>query len=133
MTPEELKSLLLVGTETRNLDFKEKFNWFMRTQLQIANAGLQWSPKLPSERSEWRGINEDRTRWTCRIMLSKGYPRGHSAWSLANRVTQLSSDLFVCQTLGDEGDQLLLSQSKIRSGGRALDRGLFDYMSNEAE
>jgi len=31
MTLEELKSLLLVRTETRNLDFKEKFNWLMRT------------------------------------------------------------------------------------------------------
>jgi len=49
------------------------------------------------------------------------------------REIQLSSDLFICQTFGNEGDQLLLSQSKIRSSGRSLDRGLFDYMSNEAE
>jgi len=100
------------------------------------------------------------------MMLSKGFPRGHSGWSLANRVTvaancfhgltsatnihlfqnsmdvvshrefreiQLSGDLFVGQTFGDEGDQLLLSQSEIRSRGRAFDRALFDYMSNEAE
>lgn len=27
MTVEDLKALLLVGTETRNLDYKEQFNW----------------------------------------------------------------------------------------------------------
>src|SRR6266849_10058511 len=35
------------------------------------------------------------------------------------REIQLRSDLLVCQTFGDEGDQSLLPQSKIRSCGRA--------------
>src|SRR5260370_2122708 len=49
------------------------------------------------------------------------------------REIQVGGDLFVCQTLGDESHQLLLTHSKIRSRGRSLERDLFDHMRNEAE
>ncbi len=49
------------------------------------------------------------------------------------REIQMRSDFLVCQTFGDEGDQLLLAQGKIGSGGRALDGHLIDHVSNEAE
>src|SRR5712691_11809305 len=49
------------------------------------------------------------------------------------REIQMRSDLLVCQTFCDEGDQLLLAQGKIGSGGRAFDGHLIDHMSNKTE
>src|SRR6266852_4445037 len=46
------------------------------------------------------------------------------------RKIQARSDFFICQTFGDEGDQLLLAQSKIRSGSCGL---CWRPSSNDAE
>src|SRR6267378_2319094 len=49
------------------------------------------------------------------------------------RKVQVRSDFLIGDPFGDESNQLLLAQSKIRLWGPALDRVLFDHMSNETE
>src|SRR5882724_922217 len=49
------------------------------------------------------------------------------------REIQARSDFLICETLGDENHQLLLTYSEIRSWGGSLDWHLFDNVSNKAE
>ena len=49
------------------------------------------------------------------------------------REIQARSDFLIGEAFRYENHQLLLTDSKIRSWARALDRRLFDHVSNEAE
>jgi hypothetical protein len=49
------------------------------------------------------------------------------------RKTQVRSDFLICETFGDETNQLLLTQSKIGPGSRTLDRRLPSDLSDETE
>jgi len=49
------------------------------------------------------------------------------------REIQAGSDFLICETLGDENHQLLLTYSEIGSWGGSLDWRLFDNVSNKAE
>src|SRR5215472_13828880 len=49
------------------------------------------------------------------------------------RQIQAGSDFLVCKTLGDQGNQLLLTQSEFRSGSRALGRHFSGHLNDEAE
>ena len=62
MTLGELKSLLLVRTETRNLDFKEKFNWFMSNVAADCERRASGEPKasIRTERMAWSQRGRDR-------------------------------------------------------------------------
>jgi len=49
------------------------------------------------------------------------------------REIQAGSDFLICETLGDENHQLLLTYSEIGSWGGSLDWRLFDNVSNKVE
>jgi hypothetical protein len=49
------------------------------------------------------------------------------------RKTQVRRDFFICQTLGDKSNQLLLAQSKIGLWSYTLDRHLPGHLRDETE